>query len=119
MSKLALSFSLIIVGVLLVGSIVSASLRYSNKCGNNPDPSPSPSSMTNFSRLNNPSPTSMSNLARFNDRASSNNLVSSLNNEASSSPYISSVDNANNYDWSYGDFRGGDNISGCAGCAGC
>ena len=104
MCKLALSFSLIIVGVLLVGSIVSSFLRYRKK-----DDSVKNSVKNTAKNTAKNSSNTMSNFARLNEQTSSNNLSKSLNS-ASFSPYVSSVDNN---EFSYGFFRGGDSLSGC------
>lgn len=94
-------FSVVILGVLATGVIVSASLSdksVNKKKKSSPTPSATPSLVSNFSMLN------------VND--SSQNLNRQMS-KMGSNPYLNS---SNKNDWSYGTYRGGnDYVTGC-GC---
>ncbi len=110
MSKVALSFSVAILGVLLVGIVVSTLVsKRRNKKTKQPNitPSSSPS----------PSPSVITNFARLNSESASNNLTRKLNEKSNIiNAYVSSHSNDID-DWFYGVHRGGnDNVEGCGCC---
>ncbi len=108
MSQVALYFSAAIIGVLVVGMVVSTLVsKRRNKKTKHHNITPSPSSSPS------PSP-SVSNFARLNSESASNNLTRKLNENSNiTNAYVSSHSNDID-DWFYGVYRGGnDNVSGC------
>lgn len=84
-------FSVVILGVLATGVIVSASLsdKSVNKKKHSPTPSATPSLVSNFSMLN------------------VNDSSQNLNRQMSKMGYNPYLNSSNKSEWSYGTYRGG------------